>query len=438
MPSSPRRIPYPGAIRINVQGAFIVDDEPSRPPSSVGLRTADINGNGKNTHNRDIVLPYHTADVSHIAVDIGGSLAKLVYFTRDGDSIGGRLNFTMFETENVEDLFAFMSKLISAKRQSISEGSEETDVTSTEKKKVYIMATGGGAYKFYDRMRKELDVEICREDEMECLIVGLDFFITEIPTEVFTYSEQNPMSFVEAKADIYPYLLVNIGSGVSMIMVSGPRQFKRIGGSSLGGGTLWGLLSLLTGAKSFDEMLDMAAKGDNTNVDMLVGDIYGADYGRIGLKSSTIASSFGKVFKKRLESADGVQISDQTGNRIELYGATHENEVDVDMPRPARFRAEDISRSLLYAVSNNIGQIAYLQAQRYNLEHIYFGGSFIRGHPQTMNTLSYAIKFWSNSEKKAYFLRHEGYLGAVGAFLKRQPTGWGRRNSMEEKRESTI
>ncbi|KAK9246498.1 type II pantothenate kinase [Lipomyces tetrasporus] len=434
MPSSPRSIPYPGAIRINVQGAFIVDDEPSRPPSSVGLRTADINGGGKNTHNRDIVLPYHTADVSHIAVDIGGSLAKLVYFTRDGDSIGGRLNFTMFETENVEDLFAFMSKLISAKRQSISDGSVDAETTSTERKKVYIMATGGGAYKFYDRMRKELDVEIWREDEMECLIVGLDFFITEIPTEVFTYSEQNPMSFVDAKADIYPYLLVNIGSGVSLIMVSGPRQFKRIGGSSLGGGTLWGLLSLLTGAKSFDEMLDMAANGDNTNVDMLVGDIYGSDYGRIGLKSTTIASSFGKVFKKRLESADGVQISDQTGNSVELYGASHEHEDGEDVARPARFRAEDISRSLLYAVSNNIGQIAYLQAQRYNLEHIYFGGSFIRGHPQTMNTLSYAINFWSNGEKKAFFLRHEGYLGAVGAFLKRQPTGWGRRNSMEEKR----
>ncbi|KAK9240877.1 type II pantothenate kinase [Lipomyces kononenkoae] len=434
MPSSSRRIPYPGAIRINVQGAFIVDDEPSRPPSSIGLRTADINGNGKNTHNRDIVLPHHTADVSHIAVDIGGSLAKLVYFTRDDDSMGGRLNFTMFETENIEDLFAFMSKLISAKRQSISDGSAETEAATTEKKKVYIMATGGGAYKFYDRMRKELDVEIWREDEMECLIVGLDFFITEIPTEVFTYSEQNPMSFVEAKPDIYPYLLVNIGSGVSMIMVSGPRQFKRIGGSSLGGGTLWGLLSLLTGAKSFDEMLDMAAKGDNTNVDMLVGDIYGSDYGRIGLKSSTIASSFGKVFKKRLESGDGVQISDQTGNSVDLYGARHEGEDAVNIAPPARFRAEDISRSLLYAVSNNIGQIAYLQAQRYNLEHIYFGGSFIRGHPQTMNTLSYAIKFWSNGDKKAYFLRHEGYLGAVGAFLKRQPTGWGRRNSMEEKR----
>lgn len=46
-----------------------------------------------------------------------------------------------------------------------------------------------------------------------------------------------------------------------------------------------------------------------------------------------------------------------------------------------------------------------------------------------MNTLSYAIKFWSKGEKKAYFLRHEGYLGAVGAFLRRQPRNWGRRYS---------
>ena len=49
-----------------------------------------------------------------------------------------------------------------------------------------------------------------------------------------------------------------------------------------------------------------------------------------------------------------------------------------------------------------------------------------------MNALSYAIKFWSNGEKKPYFLRHEGYLGAVGAFLKRQPKNWGRRTSFEE------
>ena len=62
---------------------------------------------------------------------------------------------------------------------------------------------------------------------------GLDFFITEIPEEVFTYSEADPMHFAEDRPAIYPYLLVNIGSGVSMIKVSGPQQFERIGGSSV-------------------------------------------------------------------------------------------------------------------------------------------------------------------------------------------------------------
>ena len=132
-------------------------------------------------------------------------------------------------------------------------------------------------------------------------MTGLDFFISEIPNEVFSYSETEPLHFVGARADVYPYLLVNIGSGVSMVKVSGPRQFERVGGTSLGGGTFWGILSLLTGARTFDEMLAMAERGDNSGVDMLVGDIYGTGYGKIGLKSTTIASTFGKVFRKRME-----------------------------------------------------------------------------------------------------------------------------------------
>ena len=257
---------------------------------------------------------------------------------------------------------------------------------------------------------------------------GLDFFITEIPREVFTYSETDPMHFVPPSENPYPYLLVNIGSGVSFLKVSGPRAYSRVGGTSLGGGTLWGLLSLLTGARSFDAMLEMAERGDNSTVDMLVGDIYGTDYGKIGLKSTTIASSFGKVFKMKREAEN--EAEDSGG----LMNGDDEMEGDPDGPEatPRGFSGDDISRSLLYAISNNIGQIAYLQSQIHNLSHIYFGGSFIRGHRQTMNTLSYAIKFWSKGEKQAYFLRHEGYLGSVGAFLKRQPKNWGRRGSFEE------
>lgn len=286
------------------------------------------------------------------------------------------------------------------------------------------MATGGGAFRFYERLKNTLKVDVMREDEMDCLIIGLDFFITEIPREVFTFDETEPMNFVEHQPNIYPYLLVNIGSGVSMIKVSGPRQFQRVGGTSLGGGTFWGILSLLTGARTFDEMLAMADRGDNAGVDLLVGDIYGTGFGTstniTGLKSTTIASTFGKVFKMKRaaerHAEDGEGLAKEGDEEDHVSG----------------FKIEDMSRSLLFAISNNIGQIAYLQSEKHDLKHIYFGGSFIRGHAQTMNTLSYAIKFWSKGEKQAYFLRHEGYLGAVGAFLKRQPRNWGRRNSMED------
>jgi type II pantothenate kinase len=36
----------------------------------------------------------------------------------------------------------------------------------------------------------------------------------------------------------------------------------------------------------------------------------------------------------------------------------------------------------------------------------------------SLHTISFAINYWSKGEVQATFLRHEGYLGAIGAFLK--------------------
>ena len=98
------------------------------------------------------------------------------------------------------------------------------------------------------------------------------------------------------KKDIYPYLLVNIGSGVSMIKVEGEGKFQRVNGSTLGGGTFLGLAKLLTKLDSFDEILELSERGDYRKVDLLVGDIYGGrDYSNIGLNSDVVASAFGKL-----------------------------------------------------------------------------------------------------------------------------------------------
>ncbi|SNX88036.1 related to pantothenate kinase [Melanopsichium pennsylvanicum] len=521
----------PVEIFVDTRGAKIMEDGASSPDQR---------------DSRDIYLPNHIEAVSHIAVDVGGSLAKVVYFTRSrNESLpsfpaiaspvqntsplpnvaatsptlntlspqastsnfrsqqtsangtipsgfrtppsvehpiasgtltptailgspqvasasaihsnllrrrslpaalpGGRLNFIKFETNDIDNCIRFLRELI--ERSASVNGVSIEDM----RKGVKLMATGGGAHLMYDLFEQQLGIEVHKEDEMGCLITGLNF-ITLIPDEVFWYSDelvaalhsplpQNPEARADAQAlrssvqlqhplprpsphpPLYapvfdshpspklPCLLVNIGSGVSIIKVDDFGKFERVSGTSLGGGTLWGLLSLLTEAESFDEMLELSEQGDNANVDMLVGDIYGSvGLNQLGLKSSTIASSFGKVFRKDPHSPAPRNVEE----------------------RRKKFRSEDICKSLLYAISNNIGQIAYMNAEKYNLDRIYFGGCFIRGHQATISTLSYAIRFWSKGTKRAFFLRHEGYLGAIGAWIKhvsQDPTSFANNNA---------
>lgn len=78
-------------------------------------------------------------------------------------------------------------------------------------------------------------------------------------------------------------------------------------------------------------------------VDMLVGDIYGdRDYSSIGLSASTIASSFGRVVSEDLDLGD---------------------------VQPA-----DVAMALCRMVSYNIAHLSYLNAKRYGLPRIFFGG----------------------------------------------------------------
>lgn len=92
---------------------------------------------------------------------------------------------------------------------------------------------------------------------MRCLINGLNFLLKQVSYEVFKYIEGQPLQFEDVKSPdkMFPYMLVNIGSGVSILKVTGENQFERISGTSLGGGTLWGLLRLTTDCKDFDEMV---------------------------------------------------------------------------------------------------------------------------------------------------------------------------------------
>lgn len=191
---------------------------------------------------------------------------------------------------------------------------------------------------------------------------------------------------LEGNRDLYPYLVVNIGSGVSILLVDSPEKFQRVGGTSLGGSTFFGLASILTGCNSFEEAIGLAAEGDSTEIDMLVGDIYGGDYPEVGLAATTVASSFGKLVQPARRAA-------------------------------ALKTPQHLAKATLLMITNNIGSLAKLHAQATGVDHVMFTGSFMHGNKLAMRLLAVAMEFWSKGQIKAIFLRHEGHAGAMGALL---------------------
>lgn len=68
-----------------------------------------------------------------------------------------------------------------------------------------------------------------KEDEMTCLIKGCNFVLRNIPREAFVYAKHadSEFRFQTTQPDIFPYLLVNIGSGVSIVKVTTDEKFCR-------------------------------------------------------------------------------------------------------------------------------------------------------------------------------------------------------------------
>jgi len=348
-------------------------------------------------------------------MDIGGSLSKLVYFepvdTSDDEerrvenirryltnnlSYGesghrdeakqmedviikrrkGRLHFIRFPTKH-------MAAFLELARQ---KGMAETVST--------VCTTGGGAYKFEEDFKKELNISLHKFDELDSLVGGIQFIGKHHNKELYYW--QDPGDDVIARkvsydySDIYPFLLVNIGSGVSILAVRGPGDYERVSGTSLGGGTFLGLCTLLTKCATFEEALELAASGDNKNVDKLVRDIYGGDYERFGLSGDIVASSFGQM-----------NLSDKA------EGATK----------------EDLARATLMMITNNIGSIARLCCRSEAVERCVFVGNFLRINKIAMLSLSTAMEYWSKGSMKALFCDHEGYFGAVGCLLEMMKRG---------------
>ncbi|TSW48770.1 Pantothenate kinase 3 [Bagarius yarrelli] len=104
-----------------------------------------------------------------------------------------------------------------------------------------LCATGGGAYKFEADFRTMADLQLLKLDELDCLIKGIlyiDSVISSGPAECYYYENPTDPEHCEQKPynleNPYPLLLVNIGSGVSILAVHSKDNYRRVTGTSFG------------------------------------------------------------------------------------------------------------------------------------------------------------------------------------------------------------
>jgi len=381
-----------------------------------------------------IDLPVFDLPMPWFGLDIGGTLTKLVYFDvspcndpylsyEDDIKLGKTirrylLNNRSYGETGVRDDHLQLNN-VNINRQ---DGSIHFIRFPTEKMLEFIRlvkskgftqlsstvcATGGGAYKYALEVENELNLKLHKSDELDSLIKGIEIVNACSTSECYYFdcplkgedkvvwrwqsgrcskTDHNFVGKTGPEGLQYPYLLCNIGSGVSVVVVRDRNNFQRVSGSSIGGGFFHGLCALLCGVETFDEAIELASSGDNKNVDKLVGDIYGhGGYDKIGLDEEIVAASFGKA----------------------IYEAGRKN-----------MSKNDLARSALVTTANNIASIALNSANQYNINRIVFVGNFLRVNPLAARLLAHAMDFWSNGAKKALFLKHEGYFGAVGCLDK--------------------
>ncbi|KAG7175829.1 Pantothenate kinase 1-like [Homarus americanus] len=386
-------------------------DIKSVPPRSKS--TMEVNGSTctghQNSHDSTPPMPW-------FGMDIGGTLTKLVYFeptdlseAEEESEVETIKNIRRYLKSNSaygdtghRDAHLQMEKVRVGNRTGTLHfirfpTSEMPQFLELSKSKGMatlastICATGGGAYKFEEEFQREMNLTLHKFDELDCLIRGIEYiednnnynecyyFLNprnEETCEKVTYDFSNP----------YPFLVVNIGSGVSILAAYGPESYRRVSGTSLGGGTFLGLSCLLTGCKTFEEAIELAAKGNNENVDKL---------------------------DTHLGSWPQNEISEIYWN----FG--HMNSAE----KRAKVSREDLACATLITITNNIGSIARMVAANQKIEKVLFVGNFLRVNPISMKLLSHAMEFWSGGQLKAIFLEHEGYFGAVGCMLELMRTG---------------
>lgn len=274
------------------------------------------------------------------AIDVGGSLIKMVISKKtDKCLIMSNCHSAIFDLKHFEGIIALLK-------------------TATSDSSFAFL--GGGSF----RQRTFITNNFASDqllfiDEMQCISKGAIYL--------------SPTPNVEA-------LVINVGSGISVLKVNSPKDCHRILGSCIGGGTFMGLIkACISNTMLFQESIDLASNGNSVNCDLLVSDIYGDSYpGLSELPGNLVASSMGN------------------------YNLSQDS--------------KDVSSSILNMVIIHIAQLAFFGSQLHPSHQLLFSGTFFSDRDQYIKSqLKDKLKYWNLD---GHVLPLNPFVGCIGALVK--------------------
>lgn len=172
-------------------------------------------------------------------------------------------------------------------------------------------------------------------------------------------------------------IIANIGTGTSIHIMHGETH-SRVGGTGVGGGTLLGLGTALTGIYDYKDIIELSKEGKRTSIDILVSDIY--KHNKLPIKGSLTASNFGGVTLK----------SEEARNHSDLLAGVQG------------------------IIGEVVATLCIQAADAHHVEDIIYIGSSLEENELLQEIMeSYTIL----KQKKPIFLDKHGYSGAIGALL---------------------
>ncbi|MBD8036417.1 type II pantothenate kinase [Solibacillus sp. A46] len=266
-----------------------------------------------------------------IGIDTGGTLTKLAYMNDQQE-----LTLTVFPSNEMHLVREWLEKHPQVEEIGLTGGRTEQlrDVLKTMKSIQYIV-------------------------EFEATLKGVRYLL-----------EKEGHSISQS-------IITNIGTGTSIHYMDG-NSHQRVGGTGVGGGTLIGLATIMTGISDFDEIKSNAFEGSRDGIDLLVKDIYqGMD---TPIDGNLTASNFGKV------------------------GITEQREFDQN----------DVLATTQGLIGEVISTLSIQLAEQHNTDHIVYIGSTLIDNIQ----LKKVIEHYTILKKhKPIFLQDCGFSGAIGALI---------------------